>query len=437
KFPSGLAQPSEVTYEVITTDEAQTDGTYTENLDHGEGTTFFMAPLRVVKSVLAEDGTATGMMFSTDYQYKPLRAGADGRGPSGFASIRAIDRRPVVDVAGLGHRVTETFFAQRYPFTGMPTLVRQVVDYGVSIPSTIRSSLSETRTQYCAMELDGAAQCTRDCAIELDGTEHCNGSPIPRYPAQTPLFVHPKKITDTTFLYDGHILAHVISRAIKRTTEYSYDTEANPVTTVVKTELLDGTCGTENNPCIYHKKTITNSYENAEVRHYGKPTRIDTATESSVTSDDGITHATEFSYLHAPGPLYFQNAAITAALSLHTTDVEPGAHGPIETRTAYTYDAFGNVETTTECSSGTTLCLGPPSVEGTPDRVTRTSYNPTLYTPPPGGHAPPPTYVNGRFPVWTENAVGHREYFAYNAVFGVLAEKTGPNGIHTCFEYDL
>ena len=93
-----MAQPSAVTYAVITTAEAQGDCTYTDTPEASDGTAFFMPPLRVVKSVSAEDGTVTGTMFTIDYQYQSMRAGADGRGPSGFASVRAIDRRPVAGV---------------------------------------------------------------------------------------------------------------------------------------------------------------------------------------------------------------------------------------------------------------------------------------------------------------------------------------------------
>ncbi|HXU01822.1 MAG TPA: FG-GAP-like repeat-containing protein, partial [Polyangia bacterium] len=188
KFPNGFAQPSEVTYEVITTIEAQTDGTYTDTPTPEAGTTFFMPPVRVVKSVSAEDGTATGTMFATDYQYERMRAGADGRGPSGFGAIRAIDRRPVAGVMDPGRRVTETTFLQRYPFTGMTTTVTQSIDYGFSIPSTERSNLSVTKTFYCAMKVDG----TDDCDVVS-------------YPESTTLFVHPRMNVDITYLYDGDV----------------------------------------------------------------------------------------------------------------------------------------------------------------------------------------------------------------------------------------
>ncbi len=45
-------------------------------------------------------------------------------------------------------------------------------------------------------------------------------------------------------------------------------------------------------------------------------------------------------------------------------------------------------------------------------------------------------YRDGRFPVVTTNAAGHKEYSAYDPVLGVLVQKTGPNGVHTCMTYD-
>ncbi|HXT99775.1 MAG TPA: RHS repeat-associated core domain-containing protein, partial [Polyangia bacterium] len=242
---------------------------------------------------------------------------------------------------------------------------------------------------------------------------------------------------DITYLYDGDVAAHSSSRQMYRTTSYTYDTEANPVTTTVRTELYDHTCGAAGT-CPYHQKTITNTYANDEVKHYGKPTRTVTASESNVTSDDGITHTTEFSYLHSStgfsGNRYFQNDRITDALFLRSARVEPGSGESLDMQTVYTPDEFGNIVTTTECPGSVTNCLI--NLGSTPNRVTKVNYDPTQYAPAPGGHVTQLAYDKGRFPVWTENAEGHREYTAYHPTFGTLVEKTGPNGIHTCFEYD-
>src|SRR5262249_87409 len=46
------------------------------------------------------------------------------------------------------------------------------------------------------------------------------------------------------------------------------------------------------------------------------------------------------------------------------------------------------------------------------------------------------TYGDGRFPTMTTNAEGHTEFTVYDPLFGLLTQKTGPNGIKTCHDYD-
>src|SRR5581483_3154970 len=146
-FPNGLAQPSEVTYAVITTALAQTApangiATYSDTAAApAAGTMFYMTPMRVVASIAAEDGTATGTMFTTDYQYSRLRASTAGRGPQGFQLIRAIDNRHVTDADILSRKVTETTYAQVYPYTGMPLRVVRYVNIGGAPPSGAQAVL--------------------------------------------------------------------------------------------------------------------------------------------------------------------------------------------------------------------------------------------------------------------------------------------------------
>ena len=272
--------------------------------------------------------------------------------------------------------------------------------------------------------------------MQLDGTDQCD---VVTYPEKTTLFVHPKSINDITYLYDGDVRDHVSTKQMIRTTSYTLDVEANPTTTTVRTQLYDQACAVPGT-CPYHLKTITNVYDETVgptgVRHFGKPTKIVEAAESNDTSDDGMTHTTEFRYSIAP-MRYSLGDAVPGAIFLHTKHLEPGAHEPLEMQTAYTPDDFGNIEYTTECPTNFTLCLGPAAATNSPARVTRANYISAGYTPPPGGRVSQLTYGNGRFPVYTENAIGDREYSAYNPVFGNIAEKTGPNGIHTCFEYDI
>ena len=76
-------------------------------------------------------------------------------------------------------------------------------------------------------------------------------------------------------------------------------------------------------------------------------------------------------------------------------------------------------------------------VHHAPFRTTQVSYDPKDFNAPVGaGLVSSLGYGIGRFPVKTTNAMNHTEYAAYDPLKGVLLQKTGPNGIHTCFTYD-
>ena len=164
KFPDGLARKSEVTYTVITTEQAQSGGAsaiYTDDSNPPvPGTARFIMPLRVVSSILAENGSAAGPMFRTNYQYSSLRASTTGRGPQGFRSITQIDERTNIG--------TFTTYAQAYPYTGLPLVVikRLGTDFVISA----------TETKYCdAFGQSGAdPQCTEETGATYPPKRRCS-----------------------------------------------------------------------------------------------------------------------------------------------------------------------------------------------------------------------------------------------------------------------
>jgi len=425
RFPNGLARPSEVTYSVITTEEAKTAGTYRDTATAPEaGTTFFITPVRVVESVSAEDGTATGTMFTTTYVYDRMRGSAYGRGPQGFSQVTAIDGRRVSDTDSDSRKVTETTYAQFFPYTGMPLSVSRYIALGGL--SGTRVDLNVTQTKYCDKLIPTA----------------CSDALTP-YPKETSRFVYPQTITDTSYLYDGEIASRVSTHNLVRTTTYWYDTYGNPTSTTVATEIRNPAC-TPGGDCARHVKTVQNHYDPtpnwngptaAVLSRLGKPTRVVVTSTSNVSTDeDGLTHTTAFDYLTETS--YPPGDSSIGAIFLRRKRVEPGAGTPIEEHTVYTYDDFGNVTRTTACGTDLSgLCLAPPVPSG-PSRTTSVSYNAGDFAPPPGGRVTSLGYADGRFPVMTTNALGQKEYTAYDPIHGGLLQKTGPNGIHTCMTYD-
>src|SRR5262249_54185589 len=93
-FPNGLANKTQVAYVSITSAEAKEGGTYTDTAPLEAGTKYFAAPIWVVKSVRAADGTGPNSFATTSYFYDSLRASAFGRGPQGFHSVRVVEPPP-------------------------------------------------------------------------------------------------------------------------------------------------------------------------------------------------------------------------------------------------------------------------------------------------------------------------------------------------------
>ncbi len=104
---------------------------------------------------------------------------------------------------------------------------------------------------------------------------------------------------------------------------------------------------------------------------FGKVTRSVVTASSNVTTDQGITHTTEFDYLTAHS--YPPGDSSVTAIFLRRKRVEPGAPAlpappsvpgavtQIEEHTVYSYDTFGNLTETRECGANLSFCLGPVS----------------------------------------------------------------------------
>ncbi|HXU04593.1 MAG TPA: FG-GAP-like repeat-containing protein, partial [Polyangia bacterium] len=328
RFPNGLARPTTASYLPITTSAAQGTGTgaYTDSAPEPvAGTTFFMTPLRVVWQVDAEDGTATGRPYQTNYQYSALRASAVGRGPQGFGRVRAIDQRQISASDPDARHVTDTIYNQIYPYTGSPRMVLRWLALGGLPPTGNLYPLNTTVTNYC-MKFSTAA-----------GTCESNGL----FPPHTSMFVYPQGIGDESYFYDGEPSDHTSTQRLHKTTSYEYDTFGNPTKTTVRTELRDNSCVPGPGPganCAYHQQTVVNRYDHLPntfstvptetLQRMGKLTQSVVTSESSVTTDEsGITHTTEFDYSASPSS-YPPNDSPVQAIFLHQKRVEPGAGLP-------------------------------------------------------------------------------------------------------------
>jgi RHS repeat-associated protein len=403
-FPDGLAAKKLVSYVSITEQSAHTQSVYLDDDPLVAGTTRLSAPLRVVQSVTSDDGTGLGSRTTTSYAYHSLRGSAAGRGPQGFHRVVATEQ-----ASGI---VTTTTFAQHYPYTGRVTKVERLQ----SVPNN-GLQMTTSSTTYCdTVEEDnqGNVKCSKL------GTE---------YPPASVIFVYPISVFDTTYLYPEN---HDLDDFVTTSSQFKYDKYGNPIRiTVTTTKDEKGSEG------IYSKDTVNTfgSVPDGPEQRQGKLT-FSAVTSSREHDPNTITHSTGFEYLPiGNGP----------ALALSRKLVEPTAGWPIELVTAYGYDGFGNVTTTTSCANDFDACLkGAPGPADTGDaahvpfRTTTVSYDPHDFTPPglPSGLIGNLGYTNGRFPVKATNALLQSAYTAYDPIKGVVLQTTDANGIYSCYGYD-
>jgi RHS repeat-associated protein len=396
EFPNGLAQNTTATYTVITGSDADN---YYDTAVRESGTRYWATPLRVVKSLSADNGI--GSTATTSYDYVSLRASTSGHGSLGFKEVLVTDP--------LGY-FTDTTYSQNYPYAGRPTKVDRTKE-GIGL-------VSETVTTY-----NDVQNATRS------------------------IFIYPQTVTDTSNLYGptSAVGGNVVVDQVTTTTEYAYDSYGNPYsTTVTTTRGANATCGgggadagasggnaPSSGSCESYRRQIVNHFATTAEQKRGKVTETVVTTTKLAPQDPGgnvaITHTTDFEYRQ------------DTTLSLSKKTVEPySTEAGIRVDTAYKYDQFGNVIATASCASDFDHCDTDASRTDYPGfRITTVSYKPIDFTPGTGAPRTSLLYAEeGRFPVKTTNAAGQVEYSAYDPGLGMLLQSTGPNGIHTCYTYD-
>jgi RHS repeat-associated protein len=409
-FPSGLATPTTANYVSITSKVPTV--TYKNDDTTFDPTKYLAIPLQVVASATGADGTGTGLTNTDIYTYHSLRQDPNGRGPLGF------DRIEIQDLAS--DTLTDTRYAQIYPYTGLPADVKKYQLYNFD-PSN-KHLMSETVTGYCHdLEIHGKFACGEDIPSGA-----VPAGPLFVFPSVniTTAYLHPEAI-DTTGTADT-------TDAVVTNSQFTYDNLGNATqtsTTTTKTEH----CGFDTmQPCATEQfsKTVANTYGTAAEQQQGRP-------DSTVITGTGGTMST----MHTTTFEYATVGAIGASpsyLELTKTHLEPGAGWPVQLDTAYAYDQFGHEITTTSCANDFASCQpnatapaqSPPDpIHHPPFRTTSTSYNPSVL-----GIAL--NYGPGRFPVTATDAAGHVQTAVYDPIQGEVLTKMDPNGVRTCYSYD-
>jgi YD repeat-containing protein len=423
EFPNGRAKWTFVTYAQITTADAVSQGIYADSNQLAPGTTYSPVPMEVVSAIDQDDGVG-GTTARTSYQYSDFRGSTFG--PQGFRQIA------VTDPVGM---VTTTTYAQAYPYTGMP----------VSVTREQKASVSKTEAKYCddAKTTQDPTTCTEQSVlISKTETHYCDNTaaagdlskctPITGTSASTmgkEVFVYPLVVTDTSYLRGSEMATPGSDDdKVTTTTRYVYDNSGNPTNTTVTT-------ASSWDAKSYERK-IDNTYETADEKQLGKPSQtvVNTREMASGKTTSTTTHTTGFEYGSSP------------TFALLKKKIEPGKGVGIELHTAYDYDEYGNLITTTSCATDFDYCEAggdsggdPSQPDHLPFRTTWVSYKIADRDPAPasvGGVVPAFNYQDGRFPVRTMNALNQIQYSAYDPLLGVLIQSKGPNGIHTCYEYD-
>jgi RHS repeat-associated protein len=430
-FPNQRATPSTVAYEVITTGAALADGTYSDPLPPplANGTTYLTAPLNVVKTITTDKGLQDGSTDVATYQYASLRGSAFGRGPQGFNSVTVTDA-----ASGM---VTQTFYSQVYPYTGLPVQVTK--GYLGIDPSTgkFRPVQFETTVNtYCATTIPASQNNPGGTGFSCAPPSGFN------YPPMTTLFTAPSTVDVTTTMLTGTFVDFDPNTPAPPTTEtttsFIYDDAGNATTTTVVTKTTQSmTTAAET-----WLKTTVNDFgaEGSPTQRQGKLANS-TTTSQQTAPGTGVAVVHHTNYIYAPTGFVssINPQPAQTPLTMMKKRIEPNSGDGFELDTALNYDRFGNIIKTTECandfdSCGATGEIGEPSA---PFRVTSVSYDPADFVAPAGtGLITSVSTKLGQFPVRKTNAAGHTEYSVYDPVFGVLLQNTGPNGVTTCFTYD-
>lgn len=249
------------------------------------------------------------------------------------------------------------------------------------------------------------------------------------YPQGPVPFIYADDVQDVAQLLNDNLSSSL--GYSKTETKNRYDALGNPTTISVTISASSGE--------VIQKKTA-NEYTGTAEQRLGRVTKATVTSQRTalnsgayasnaqkVRSQAAIQHVTKFEYDEG-----------NPALPLIKTKVEADSGAPTELHTAYSYDGFGNKTSTTECATDFAACTATEWGSHVPPfRRTTTSYDPQHFNAPSGyGLISSLSYGKGRFPVMTTNAAGHIEYAAYDPLLGVVRQRTGPNGIHTCYGYD-
>jgi RHS repeat-associated protein len=416
-FPNGLAKKTQVGYDVITEVASNSEGNdiYTDTGTIVSGGPFatqrLNAPLRVVTGMGVDNGVDYYYNW-TLYQYYDLRMGVKYRDPQGFAKIVATDQ--ITNIA------TETSFYQRYPYTGKPSKVER---YYVDPKTKARSPITSTTTTYAT-----------------DMTYYNSDSPSGSPPGGgTSVFVSVSDIKDIAFQQPDVPVACTTDTPTVPTltteTSTAYDSFGSAMTLDVTVKMRGSTQGLIDS---YETNTVnTFGTRGSDEERRGRVTKTIVKITQLLSSggdkpvQPAATHETDFEYDQ------------TDALPLVKKIVEPNSSdATTKVQTAYAYDSYGNLTTTTVCGSDFDNCTaGAAGPSSQPYRTTVTSYEPNDFNSAPGGttcRVTKPTYSYGRFPVKTtavgdptHNVPDQVTYSAYDATFGTLIQSTDPNGVQS------
>lgn len=444
-FPAGLARQTEVAYVVTTSKAARDASVYSDPIGILPGTTASPLPMQVVSEVTTQDGRGYGPGLVTKYQYESLRGSAYGRGPQGFRKVIVTEPSDVPEgdqgLGTVGTR-TETTYSQVFPYTGMPILVEKSKD-GVR--------LSKTVTKYC--DRISTTSAPPDCvAADGAGVE---------YPIRSNLQVYAREITDASYPVGG-------ASGEKLVTQSTFTQDRFGNTTKIVVDLTHATEDPSGGPDVVsesHRSTSQSWYGETGSGPEAEQGKV-TWTEVTTVRTDGvhpaITHKTAFDYgtdggfqVDVPAAGLIPGGTVSRnLLVLKKKRVEPGTRdesqaalvNSTELHTAYAYDAFGNVITTTTCASDFASCEagGTNPVEDggrhPAFRTTTVSYDPGSFNNPSGSGSDlvstPGYQQRGRFPVRSENSLGHVEFSLHDATTGLLKQTTSLNGVHACYRYD-
>jgi RHS repeat-associated protein len=351
----GMGVVTSIDYQPLTNSSV-----FTKSTDAVAPAIDLVEPMPVVATITYDNGLGAagspGSTYTVSYRYEGLKADPL-RGMLGFRSAEAIDNR---GVDGEPTRVlhTKSWLKQGFPYTGMS---ERNSTYLLAAGSTKTFSdhtglLSDTITTFAAGPTENAkvyfpyAQDSHVYSWDLNGTA----------------------------TNDTETIVPVAN---------GVDVYGNTLQSIIQTKDLPSS--------NLFAKTTTSSYTTSTSNW-----RIGQVTSSSVLSQapgqPNITRTSGFGYNSTNG-------------EVGSETIEPG--GASWVQTVYTFDAFGNTQTST--TSGNDMS------PANSTRVTTTNYD-----------------TKGRFVATTINALGQTETKAYDQRFGAVTSVTGPNNLTDTASYD-